>query len=553
MKRILFGMMVVLAVGIAVGRWSHERTSMTGGTGRTILYYQSPMHPWIRSDHPGKCTVCGMDLVPIYEGARAIDSHLTVLGSNAVTVSGLAVEVAGRGTLHRRVHFIGVLDDDDTRHEVISATAGGRIDWLADNFEGAEFRKGQALVRLYSPALLAGIREYLGLHREGEGANGSKGLQEGALLRLRQMGLSAEQISRLPSTYSPTNLDVELLAPRDGTVIKRLAYPGQYVREGDPLFEIGDFGVLWLKFDAYERDLPSIQVGHEVAFTVTGHPGLRFTNAIVFIDPNIDPMSRTAKVRALVPNPLETVAGTLRRRFAHRSAAEVDLTLEFPETVTVPRSAVLNPGGKPRVFIERAPGNFEARWVRLGQRGDDQWEVLEGVTAGERVVVQGAILLDSQSQLAGLEPSGSARPGTSTDLPPLPEWLVKADALRAALAADDLEAYRSRLAELASMPPPTPVSELTVKAVAALPRGEVTDLTAARRLFLPFSEALVGWGAALRRSDPSASALKLYVCPMGKGIFPGAPPQARWLQLSPPLANPWYGARMLDCGSEIAP
>ncbi len=558
MKRFLFGMIVVLAVGIAVGRWSSGRMSMAGPaatTGRTVLYFQSPMHPWIRSDHPGKCTVCGMDLVPIYEGAKAMDSHMTVLGSNAVTVAGLAVEVAGRGTLHRRVHFIGVLDDDDTRHEVVSATAGGRIDWLADNYEGAEFRKGQPLVRLYSPALLAAIREYLGLHREGagEGANGSRGLQDGARLRLRQLGLSSEQIAELPSTHSPTNLDVELLAPRDGTVVKRLAYPGQYVKEGDPLFEIGDFGVLWLKFDAYERDLPSIQVGQQVAFTVTGHPGQRFTNAIVFIDPNIDPMSRTAKVRVLVPNPLENGAGTPRRRFSHRSAAEVELTLEFPKTVTVPRSAVLNPGGKPRVFIERAPGNFEARWVRLGNRGDDQWEVLEGVSAGERVVVQGAILLDSQSQLAGLEPSGSAQPGTATDQPPLPEWLVKADALRAALAADDLEAYRARLAELAALPPPTPVSELTAKVVATLPRGDVADLTAARRLFLPFSEALVGWGAALRRSDPSATGLKLYVCPMGKGIFPGAPAQARWVQLSSPLANPWYGARMLDCGSEIAP
>ncbi len=548
--------MVVLAIGIAVGRWSGGHASVgspAATSGRTVLYYQSPMHPWIRSDHPGKCTVCGMDLVPIYEGTKAMDSHLTVLGSNAVTVAGLAVEVAGRGTLHRGVHFIGVLDDDDTRHEVVSATAGGRIDWLADNFEGAEFRQGQPLVRLYSPSLLAAIREYLGLQRDGEEANGSRGLQDGARLRLRQLGLTADQIARLRSTYSPTNLDVELLAPRDGTVIKRLAYPGQYVKEGDPLFEIGDFGVLWLKFDAYERDLPAIQVGREVAFTVTGHPGMRFTNAIVFIDPNIDPMSRTAKVRALVPNPMEGEGAAARRRFSHRSAAEVDLTLEYPEAVTVSRSAILNPGGKPRVFIERAPGSYEARWVRLGHRGDDQWEILDGVRAGERVVVQGAILLDSQSQLAGLEPSGTSQPGTMEDRPPLPEWLVKADALRAALASDDLEGYRARLAELAALPPPTPVSELTTRVVATLPRGDVADLTAARRLFLPFSEALVGWGAALRRSDPSSTGLKLYVCPMGKGIFPGAPAQARWLQLSPPLANPWYGARMLDCGSEIAP
>ena len=552
---IAVGFVLVLLAGVGLGRWSHAlhfgHPAMS--TERRVLYYQSPMHPWIRSDKPGKCTVCGMDLVPIFDGGAPVQSNLTVLGSNAVTVAGIGVETVKRGTVHRRLQFIGVLDDDDTRHEVISATAGGRIDWLVDNFEGAEFHRGQPLLRLYSPSLLAAVREYIGLHPRGDSIPGDRGLQDGSFLRLRQLGLTPEQISQLPATYSPTNLDVELLAPRDGTVVKRLAYPGQYVREGDPLFEVGDLGTLWLKFDVYERDLPSIQPGRDVMFTVTGYPGQRFTNAIVFIDPNIDPMSRTTKVRVLVPNPLQTNSVTIRRLFSHRAAAEVELHLEFPNVVLVPRTAILNPGGIPRVFVEHGPGQFDARRVRLGQRGDDQWEIVDGVADGDRIVVQGPLMLDSQSQLAGTPNGPMESPLPAMDISPAMTWLVTADRMRAALAADDLDGYRQALAALKVLPPPKSDSPAATHAFTSIPSQTPADLAAARRDYLPLSEALVAWGQELRRSDPSAKGLKLYTCPMGKGLFPGAPSQARWLQLSSPLANPWYGARMLDCGSEMAP
>lgn len=557
MKKILLLMafIIVLLAGVGVGRWSDS--VHFGGRSmsmeRRVLFHQCPMHPWIHSDKPGKCTVCGMDLVPVYDANTAIDSHLTALGSNAITVSGIGVEPVTRGTLHRTLHFIGVLDDDDTRHEVISATASGRIDWLVDNFEGAEFHRGQPLLKLYSPSLLAAIREYIGLHPRGDATPGDRGLQDGALLRLRQLGLTTEQISQLQTTYSPTNLDVELLAPRDGTVVKRLAYPGQYVREGDPLFEVGDLGTLWLKLDVYERDLPTIHVGQEVQFTVTGYPGRRFTNVIVFIDPNIDPLSRTTKVRVLVPNPLQTNSVGSRRLFSHRAAAEVDVPLESTKRVLVPRTAVLNPGGIPRIFVERGPGHFEARRVRLGQCGDDQWEIVEGIADGDRVVVQGALMLDSQSQLAGTQTQTVESPLSAMEPSPAMTWLAAADRMRAALAADDLDGYRHSLELLKVLPVPKSASPAATRVFSTIPSQTPADMAAARRDYLPFSEALVAWGQELRHADPSASGLKFYACPMGKGLFPGAPSQARWLQLSSPLANPWYGARMLDCGSEIAP
>ena len=461
------------------------------------------------------------------------------------------MQVSVRRILHRRVHFVGVLDDDDTRHHVLSAPAEGRLEFVAENYEGADFKVGEPYARLISPTLLGAIREYLGLHQPGGPMMGGQGLKTGAYLRLRQFGLTTNQIAALPETFAENPVSVDLLTQDGGTVIKRLTYPGKYVKEGEPLFELGDFTTLWLKFDAYERDISSVQVGQAVQFTVAGFPGLRFTNSIVFVDPNIDPLNRSTKVRALVPNPVIPEIG--RRRFSHRASAEVDLTLEFPPTLTVPRTAVLNPGGIPRVFVERAPGRYEGRIVRLGQRGDDDWEILEGVSEGEKVVTQGGLLLDGQSQLNGVAPLPlSSAVGSSVGFDG-PGLILAADRARGALAADDLAGYREAVTTMAGLPPPTPETPLSRQVLEVLPGTEPADLEAARREFLPFSEALVAWGEALRRSDPNCARLKLYLCPMGKGIFPGAPAQARWVQLDGPIGNPWYGPRMIDCGSEIQP
>ena len=326
---------------------------------RRILYYQSPMHPWVRSDRPGKCTVCGMDLVPVREGEAPAVDGLVTLGSNAVTVVGVQTEAVRRQPLVRTLRFAGTIDDDDSRHRILSAYLDGRIEELFVNNEGAEVVAGQRLARFYSPMLLTAVREYVALRKDAAAAGGAL-LLSGAATRLRQLGLTDAQVTSLPATFRETDLAVDILAPMSGTVVKRTAYAGQYVKEGEPLFELGDFTTMWFKFDAYERDLAWLRPGQAVEITTAALPGRVFTNAVAFIDPNVDAVTRSAKVRVEIPNPSSTVEGRAERLFRHRLFADARVRTVAPDALCLPRTAVLSTGGAPVAYVEHAPGHSEA-------------------------------------------------------------------------------------------------------------------------------------------------------------------------------------------------
>lgn len=601
MKKLL-PLFAVAALAGAAGWFAHETTSKpragqsaASETSRRVLYYQSPMHPWVKANQPGKCTVCGMDLVPVYEGEAPLDGNLVTLNSNAVTVVGVQTAPVRRQPLTRTLQFAGTIDDDDSRHRILSSYVDGRIDGLFVHFEGAEVAMGQKLASFYSPMLLTAVREFVALHpstgtspasetlRQSK-ASETRTLLSGAAIRLRQLGLSEAQIAALPATFTDTNLTVDVLAPMSGTVVKRIAYAGQYVKEGDPLFELADFTTMWLKFDAYERDLTWLQPGQSVEISTPALPGRSFTNTVTFIDPNLDPATRSAKVRVEIPNPFTLENGQTNRLLRHRLFADARVRSVTPEVLAVPRSAVLNSGGSPMVYVERARGSYEPRTVRLGRVGDEVVEITGGVTDGERVVTQGNMLLDAQSQIAGqvqsegqgpghlLLPHAAAEPpitppqghnhgSLNSSLSPdhqraLGDFLKVADAAREALAADDLTRFNAAAMKLhpavAALPKNPEFSFLQTAAEAAhLPSAK--DLPSARQSFYPLSTSLVEVVRSLRAVDTNFATVKLYQCPMVKRAFPNAPKTAAWFQLGGPIRNPWFGADMIDCGSELKP
>ena len=553
---------------------------------RRILYHQSPMHPWVRSDRPGKCTVCGMDLVPIREGEAPAVDGLVTLGSNAVTVVGVQTEAVRRQPLVRTFRFAGTIDDDDSRHRILSAYLDGRIEELFVNNEGAEVVAGQRLARFYSPMLLTAVREYVALRKDASAAGGPL-LLSGAATRLRQLGLTDAQVLSLPETFRENDLAVDILAPMSGTVVKRTVYAGQHVKEGEPLFELGDFTTMWFKFDAYERDLAWLRPGQAVEITTAALPGRVFTNAVAFIDPNVDAMTRSAKVRVEIPNPSSTVDGRAERLFRHRLFADARVRTVAPDALCLPRTAVLSTGGAPVAYVERATGHYEARALRLGRIGDEVVEVTSGLAEGERVVTQGNLLLDSQSQIAGiprpeeitgdvaddhtgLVASPEAKPAAAAPVGgpsggviapgaqrAVRDFLKAADAVREALAADDLARFNVAAAALLPVVAALP----DIGALPALARAgkaahlpEAKDLPSARKSFYPLSTDLVEVVRGLRGMPDIAAAfadVTLYQCPMVKRAFPEAPKSASWIQLGGPVRNPWFGADMIDCGTEL--
>ncbi len=439
---------ILILVGLAtvaggIGGWFAARrlparaVDRPADGARRILYYQSSMHPWVRSDQPGKCTICGMDLTPVFEGeaGKSVGADMVTLSSNGVSVLGVATRAVRRGPLTRTLRVAGVIDDDDTRHRFVSAWAGGRIDELFVNYVGAEVTSGQPLARFYSPMLLEAERQYLAILGRGAGGAGGRGMPgDGGLLeasaaqRLRQLGLTDAQIAALPGK-DPTNLFSEILSPTGGTVVGRFVYAGQYVMEGERLFELADFSTMWFRFDAYEQDLAWIEPGQEVAVTTPSVPGQVLKAPIRFVDPNLDPMTRSAKVRVELPNPWVGEGTARRRLLRHRLFAEARVSVPAREVLRVPRSAVLSPDGQAVVYVDLGAGAFEPRRVRLGLKGDEDYEVLEGLEEGEDVVVSGNLMIDAQAQLnaaihqtdaghdhgagtnaAGTTPDGGARP-----------------------------------------------------------------------------------------------------------------------------------------------
>jgi Cu(I)/Ag(I) efflux system membrane fusion protein len=514
------------------------------------------MHPWIKSDKPGRCTICGMELTPVYPGEKGFDEtggdNIVALTQSQIQVLHVQTEEAKIRPLTRTLRVSGTIDDDATRHRVLSAYVDGRIEKLDVNFIGAEVIAGQPLADLYSPALLQAEREYRQLNGE---------LKRNTALRLVQMGLTAEQIDSI-DTKPAEALVSQILAPISGTVVSQSIYEGQYVSTGTALFEIADFSRMWFQFIAYEQDLSWIKPGLAVHVTTPSVPDKTFEGTITFIDPNFDETTRSTKVRVELDNPL--IDG--RRLLLHRLYADAEVALEAPAVLTVPRSAVIEAGPEAVVYVDQGGGAYAHTPIRIGLRGDTHVEVLSGLRAGDEVVTNGNLLIDGQAEMnrAFMTPAETATPAAAIkeldddQRNAIARFLQVADTMAAALAADNLATFNE-----ASKPAMAITGEMTGKLrseAAGLDELDQArhfhgfdDIKPARAAFHRFSVAAVAALEPLRKAGQTP-AFEIYECGMVDEALSGVPEKARWIQTGGrPLANPFFGASMLQCGKEIRP
>jgi len=558
---------ILLTLAVAIpATWFATRQLHNGGAssaatsgqpaGRKLIYYQSAMHPWIKSPKPGRCTICGMELTPVYEGDAGFDA---AGGGDVVPLTQTMIQVVKVQTAEAQVRPLtktltvaGMVDDNATRHRVLSAYIPGRIQKLYVNFMGAEVKEGQPLAEFYSPTLLQSEREYRTLTGE---------LRSATALRLLQMGLTSAQIKALPEKPGD-KLTSQILSPIGGTVVAQNVYEGQYVQEGERLFEIADFSTMWFQFRAYEQDLPWIKPGLTVHITTPSHPGKTFTGTITFIDPNFDEVTRSTELEN------QLVEG--RRQLLHRLYADGLVHLEAPEVLTVPRTAIIETGPDSVTYVDQGGGAYSRRVLKLGRRGDALVEVASGLSAGDKVVVNGNLLIDGQAEMnrTFAEPAATNAPAvalpalTDTQRKAVKDFLALADAITASLAADKLDEFNEQAAKShAAMPAlmdafvnADKVWHSLLKSIEESGHVEkADDLKAARKTFHPFSNAAVALAQALRRGEKEFASLKVFRCPMTKSAFDGAPKTAEWMQLQPSIRNPYFGAEMLECGAEVKP
>ena len=369
-----------------------EAAPQAAGTGgaRKIKMYRNPMGLPDTSRVPKKDSM-GMDYLPVYDGEDDGGPDIKI-AMGKVQRSGVRSEMARERVLTRPVRAPGTIQLDERRVSVVSLRFEAYLEKVADITTGSRVKKGDRLMRVYAPEILAASAQYRSvLGQPASLADGRSQAIEGARRRLENMGLPAEAIAAIEKDREvPAAID--WLAPRDGIVLERGAVEGMRAAPGDAMFKLADTSVVWVLADVAERDIGAVKTGDRARVTLRGMPGRVFEGKIDLVYPEINMASRTARVRvelanadgALMPNMFADV------EIATGSGAPV---------MAVPDNAVIDSGRRRIVIIDLGEGRFEPREVATGVRGDGFVEVREGVKAGDKVVTSANFLIDAESNL----------------------------------------------------------------------------------------------------------------------------------------------------------
>lgn len=369
---------------------------------RKVAFYRSPMNPKQTSPTPAKDEM-GMDYVAVYEDEVGA-SETAVKGLAAVTIDpqrqqliGLRTDAVKRGDVGGSWRTVGRIEVDQTRVRSINVKVDGFVERLYVDFIGRPVRKGEPLFSIYSPSLLSAQNEYLlaldtqaRLAQAGALPSGGDTLVASARRKLELWDVPAAEIARLEQTRQPSKT-LTLVSPIAGVVTAKTVVQGARLTAGDAPFEITDLGVVWAMADAYENDLSKLRVGMRASLKVQAWPNRPFEGRVEFIEPLLDPKSRTVKVHIHVPNP----TGELKPEMY----GEVEFKGSAHEGLLIPLDAVVHSGSRDVVFLALGAGKFLPRQVKLGAQTGSQVEVIEGLEEGQDVVTRANFLVDSESQL----------------------------------------------------------------------------------------------------------------------------------------------------------
>src|SRR6266487_1391369 len=409
-----------------------------GASGKpsNVDYYTCTMHPSVKSQDPnGKCPICSMDLVPVLkksggetkpaaspqmqetksgemkgmsgmqgmQGMKGGETKAAQTSEFVVPVErqqqiGVTYAAVARKTLRHTIRSVGMVVPDKGRNWQFVSRVDGYVQKLDVKSPGEIVGKDAPLLSIYSPDVLTSEREFVELLRMRDQAKSKDAretperLIESARRRLQLWNVTDAQITELQKTRNSQE-NLTLLSPFRGIVQSVPVEQGKSVKVGDMLVEVADLSVVWVWAEFYENELPMLQVGQKIDITTKSYPGEKFEGTISLINPFLDEMKRTAKVRIDIPNP----------EFKLRPGMYVnaELAMDMGEALTVPMSAIMPTGTRNVVFVDKGEGKLEPRIIQLGQKYGDVYEVQDGLREGEQVIASANFLIDAESKVQG--------------------------------------------------------------------------------------------------------------------------------------------------------
>jgi membrane fusion protein, copper/silver efflux system len=382
-----------------------------------ILFYRNPMGLPDTSPVPKKDPM-GMDYVAVYvDEEPASATPLVKLSPDKVQKLGVKTEAVALRDLRSTVRTVATVQANERLLHTVTSKFDGWIQRLYVNATGQAVRKGEALMDVYSPDLITAQQEYLIARRGVQSlAGGSTEVQasmqrlaDSALQRLRNWDISETELQRLTQD-GKTSQYLTLRSPANGVVLEKPAIQGKRFMAGEVLYQVADLSQVWLLAEVFEQDLGQVRIGQSANIRVDAYPDKAFAGKVTFIYPTVTAESRTAKVRIELANPQALLKPSMFAR------AEFMSSRGQGQALAVPDSAVLDTGTRQLVLVQRGEGRFEPRPVKLGARGDGYIEILEGVKAGENVVVSANFLIDAESNLkAAFSGFGQSTDGAKPD------------------------------------------------------------------------------------------------------------------------------------------
>ncbi len=383
------GLIATLVIGIGLGLWwpGESNTSGAASSGeRKILYWKAPMDPNYRRDEPGKSPM-GMDLVPVYaDESEGSDPALVSIDPSIISNLGVRSAPAESGALSRRINTVGYVGyDEETVHHV-HTRVDGWIENLSVTASGDAVTEGQVLFELYSPTLVNAQEEYLAVLKSRDTT-----YHQASRDRLAALGLTADEIKRLDSERT-VRQRIRIRAHADGVVAHLGVRHGMYVTPATEIMSIANLDRVWVQVDVFERQSAWVEAGQRVEVKLDYLPGKRWQGTVDYVYPELDPNSRTLKVRLRFDNSSTTLRPNM--------FASVTIFGTPTDTIVhVPREALIRGGTVDRVVLDMGNGRFRAQEVVPGIESGDRIEIRSGVAPGDRVVVSGQFLIDSESNI----------------------------------------------------------------------------------------------------------------------------------------------------------